>query len=195
MEESIGTVLIIDNEKLCSYYEHLVLKGKLDSNYINALSYGNISIALLIVETVQFPFLFDRQFIDMMKYLSLLTTPGWLTIGREKVGSNCSPEFMIQSIFELHPFLTEFPKNVYSVNASLAFLVPKKLKEDFKTQNRLERLGMVNYGARNTAFAPVSCVEEMEMFGVRVSITPISRIPEIAEELQSWLDDEQSEVW
>lgn len=195
LEASIGTVLIIDNEKLFSYYEHLVLNDKLDSNYIDALSYGNLATALLIVETAQFPFLSGRQCIDMMKYLNLLSTPGWLTIGKETVGSNCSPELIIQSIFELHPFLAEFPKSDYSVDASLALLIPMNSKQDFKTQDRLAQLGMVNYGVRNTAFAPVLFVEEMEVFGMRVSKSPLIKIPEIAQELQSWLEDEQSEVW
>ena len=116
----IGSCLIIDNDKLIEDF----LKD--DTNYTDWTTYGNTTTARLITELASFTCLPARETLDKSELMDIISTPGFLNIGKLKIGSiaNENSDALIEKSFKNANVFADGYNFEFALHGGMAVLIP-----------------------------------------------------------------------
>lgn len=194
----IGSVLVIDNEKMNEYYLNAPLKTRGGTD-IDAKSYSNMLVASLIVETASLPLLKGRAVFDKAEYLDTMSTPGWLSISKAEkevsaLSGDVNVEGIIKDLFTKNEILavSDFEDGavigaigvVYPENAN----VPPKVADEFYhfASNLLN-------STVHHAVSPNSKQDNLALYGISVMSSAPKRILELKDEYLEWVQKEKEQ--
>lgn len=192
-EGEIGSVIVIDNEKLNENFLSEELVNKATGDFIDAKSYANIMVSLAVVETAAIPLLKGRMVLDMAEYLGTISTPGWLSISKAKVSDVNGLDVVVKTMFEENEILATTTGEAV-VNAAMAMLVPKTQHIPTNIQDNVLRYASTNYNVRNRGILTVPDLNETILYGMSVSLAPPIRAEELDEELKVLKELEKQEL-
>lgn len=192
-EEEIGSVIVIDNEKLNHYYDQDALQKKSNGDYIDAKSYTNIMVSLALLETAAIPLLKGRVVLDMAEYIGTISTPGWLSLSKAKVADGSILEPVIKNMFEENEILADTSGEAI-INAAAAILVPASQSIPTNVQDKALQYASINYKARNKAIVKVSNLDDTLLYGMSVSVAPPTRVEELKTEFEEFKAQEQADL-
>lgn len=185
-ENKIGSVMVIDNEKMNNYYAKspLVTYGGTE---IDAKSYSNMVVASVTTEIASLPLLQGRSVFDKTEYLGTISTAGWLSVAKsEDIQDNDNLEKLIEDLYTKNEILAENDvKN--AITGAVAVIYPgnknisPKIADDVYTyasellNSKVHRSISANSGTKN-----------LTLYGLAVTSTPPMRISQLTEELKEW---------
>lgn len=193
--EEIGSVLVIDNEKIKDYYAESPVKTYAN-NIIDAKSYSNMVVATLVVELSTMPLLSGRSVFDRTEYLSTISTPGWLSISKmDDVNSiDNDLEKIIGQLFTQNEVLAENTIDNVATGA-VAVLYPEAKKVSSKDVDDVFRYTSELLDTKiNNAISANSAIDSLILYGVTVSNSLPKRVKELSAELKEWKEREQEQL-
>ena len=123
-ENEISSVLVIDNEKIMDYYSDEKITETIRST-IDRKTYSNKLTAALLIEISVLPFLVGRSVFDKTSFLSLISTPGWLSISKIIYSNSLQTlELEVLRLYEESDFFVEYGQNNINTLCT-AILYPK----------------------------------------------------------------------
>lgn len=190
-QNQIGSILVIDNERMNDYYEKSPLKTH-GGHQVDAKSYSNMVVSGLIAEISSIPLLSGRSVLDKTELLSTLSTPGWLSISRNndiKTDSNLSG--VIDMLFRNNEVLAEYD-STSAVNAAVAIMYPSSRNIEPRIADDVYKFSSDLLETKvNLSISNNSRVKNLTLYGIAVLPSPPTRIAKLNSELQEWLQIEE----
>lgn len=191
-EGIIGSVLVVDNEKMARYYDENPLQTK-NKTEIDAKSYTNMMVASLIMETSSLPLLSGRQVLDKTELLSTFSTPGWLSISRQTGISN---EDKLEGLVEtLYTNNEVFAQNdiTNSIMGAIGVVHPTSKKLSPETADRVTVLAQEVLETQvNVAIVSNSALSDVQIYGLAVTTNQPTRVHELEEERNKMKEKEDA---
>lgn len=194
-EGKIGSVLVIDNEKMYDYYSKSPLRTY-GGTEIDAKSYSNMLVSTLIVETGTIPLLKGRSVLDKAELLDTYSTPGWLYLSKyEKDFTSqdldTNAEGIIKDLFTKNDVLAQ--GNIENVKTGAVAVVypenknisPKLVDDVFRFTSDLLKTPI------HLSISGNSKVENVTLYGIYVTVAPPKRISELKTEYEEMLEMEK----
>jgi tubulin-like protein CetZ len=196
-EEKIGSVLVIDNQKISDYYNNAPLITS-QGTQIDARSYSNMIVASSLFEVGILPLLRGRVVLDKTELLSTWATPGWLSISKRTVAEDAFEQINfdteITSLFKDNEVLAkyDFERAITGATAIIypdgKHLSPKIADEVYKYASDL--LGSkVNHGVYTSRQ-----IKNILLYGLAVVNEPPVRLEELKSEKSEWERIEKAQV-
>ena len=194
-ENKLGSVLVIDNEKMNDYYAESPLKTY-GGTEIDAKSYSNMIVSSLTVEIASIPLLQGRSVFDKTEYLGTISTAGWLSLSKlTNVQTDDNLEELIANLYTKSEVLAENSvDNVLS--GAIAVIYPSNKNISPKIADDVYRYASNLLNSKvNLSISFNSAINQLTLYGLAVSSTPPTRISELKEELKEWerIEKEQEE--
>ena len=192
-ENKIGSVLVIDNEKMNDYYANNPLKTYAGTE-IDAKSYSNMVVAALVNEVASLPLLQGRSVFDKTEFLSTISTPGWLSLSKAKdIQLDDNLEININDLYTKNEILAE--NSTYDfISGAIAVLYPKSKNISPKIADDVYRYASNLLNTKvNLSISTNSKINGITLYGLAVVSTPPSRIAELKNELDSWIKIEKEQ--
>lgn len=192
-EGKIGTVLVIDNEKMKDYYANKPLTTY-GGTQVDAKSYSNMVVASTLAEVSSLPLLDGRSVYDKTEFLNTLSTPGWLSISKNNaVKDDENLEVVINNLFTNNEVLANY-KIENTLAGAIAVMYPAtknispKIADDvFKYTSDLLNTKV------NLSISKNSKIDNLTLYGLAVLPTPSVRIQQLKEELDHWIQIEKEQ--
>ena len=185
-EKKIGSVIVIDNEKMNDYYTQkpLVTRGGLE---IDAKTYSNMVVASILAEVSTLPLINGRSVYDKTEFLGTISTPGWLSISKyTELRSDSNVEETIKKLFSDNEVLATY-KGESAITGAVAALYPASRNISPQIADDVYKFTSEYLDTKvNHAIARISSIENLTLYGLAVYPTPPSRITELKTELQDW---------
>jgi len=192
----IGSVLVIDNEKIKDYYEKEPLQTY-GGTIIDAKSYSNMVVASTIVEISSIPLLEGRAVFDKTELLNTLSTPGWLSISKnDSLSNDDNLEAMIGNLFSENEVLANYNVN-NALAGAVAIMYPTTKNVSPKIADDVYRFASDYLNTKvNLSISKNSKIDKLKIYGISVLPSPSTRIKELKEELAHWenVEKEQEEA-
>ena len=194
-DNQIGSVLVIDNEKMNNYYAESPLVTYAGTE-IDAKSYSNMVVASLSAEVAALPLLQGRSVFDKTEYLGTISTAGWLSVAKlEDIQDNDNLEKLIEDLYTKNEVLAENNvKNAITGVIGVTYpgnknISPKIADDVFKYASNLLNTKV------HLSITANSATKNLTLYGLAVTSTPPLRISELQEELKEWekIEKEQEE--
>lgn len=191
----IGSVLVIDNEKMNDYYANSPLKTY-GGTEIDAKSYGNMLVASLTVEIASLPLLQGRSVFDKTEYLGTISTAGWLSVSKlTDIQTDDNLEKLIRELYTKSEVLAE--NTIESVQSgAIAVLYPTNKNMSPKIADDVYSYASEQLNAKvHRSISANSKLKYITLYGLTVANTPPVRISHIQKELIEWerIEKEQEE--
>lgn len=135
-EKKIGSVLLVDNEKIAQYYtrEPFYYRGK----PFGMLDYSNIVIATSLFECSVVPVLKSQISMDTAELLEIFSTSGWLTLSKKRiVGQELDLEKDLHDVFFNNEILAELDLS-NTIACGLAVITSQQRALDPKTMDHIQ---------------------------------------------------------
>ncbi|KYD21391.1 FtsZ/tubulin family protein [Caldibacillus debilis] len=191
-ENKIGSVLVIDNEKMKNYYEEDPLRTY-GGRIIDAKSYSNMVVASTIAEISSIPLLEGRVVLDKTELLSTLSTPGWLSVSKYEVEQNDNINSVIKRLFSENEVLANY-KTESAISGAVAVLYPVTKNMDPKIADDVYAYASNLLDTQvNLSVSINSKIQKLTLYGLAVYLSPSLRIKELYEELKEWEEIEKSQ--
>lgn len=193
-ENKIGSVLVIDNQKMNNYYEKEPLKTY-GGTEIDAKSYTNMVVATMLVEVATIPLLEGRAVFDKTEFLSLISTPGWLSLSKLKknIEDDDNLQELISKLYTENEVLADTSiDNV--LNSAIAIMYPTTKNISPKLADDVYAYASQLLNSKiNLSISANSSISKLTLYGMAISSTPPKRIAELKQELDEWLKIEKEQ--
>ncbi|PGT82213.1 hypothetical protein [Bacillus sp. AFS040349] len=192
-ENKIGTVLVIDNEKMNDYYAKEPLKTY-NGTEIDAKSYGNMVVASTLAEVSSLPLLEGRSVFDKTEFLTTISTPGWLSISKNNLlNDDDNLEAIIKNLYANNEVMAQYEiKN--SVAGAIAILYPDVKNISPRIADDVYKYASDFLSTKvNLSISKNSSVEELTLYGLAVLPSPPIRLANLREELNNWVQIEKEQ--
>lgn len=195
-DNKIGTVLVIDNEKMNDYYAKDPLTTY-NGTQIDAKSYSNMVVASTLAEVSSLPLLEGRSVFDKTEFLTTISTPGWLSISKNNLLKNDDNlEDVIKNLYANNEVLAQYEiKN--AIAGAIAVLYPNVKNISPKIADDVYKYASNYLSTKvNLSISKNSGLENLTLYGLSVLPAPPSRIKILKEELAKWtqIEKEQEEA-
>lgn len=195
-ENKMGTAIVIDNEKMKDYYANNPLKTY-GGTEIDAKSYSNMVIASTLAEISSLPLLDGRSVFDKTELLTTLSTPGWLSISKNReLKSDDNIESVIKNLFNNNEVLASYTVQ-NAVAGAVAVLYPstKNVSPKIADDVYMYTSDLLNTKV-NLSISKNTKLDNLTLYGLAVYPTPSIRIQQLREELSQWeqIEKEQEEA-
>lgn len=192
-KKEIGSVIVIDNEKLKYYYDEEGMKRQADGDYVDYYTYSNIKVALAVIESAAIPLFKGRVVFDMAEYVGTISTPGWLSISKSKQTGDSILTPVIKQMFEENELLADSNHNGV-INAAAAILLPSSKSIPTSVQDKAMEFASLNYSVRNRGIVKVQQLKSILLYGLSVSLAQPVRIKELEGELTALKEIEEEKA-
>jgi cell division GTPase FtsZ len=185
-ENKIGSVLVIDNEKMNDYYAKDPLTTYAGTQ-IDAKSYSNMVVASTLAEISVIPLLHGRSVLDKTELLTTLSTPGWVSLSKKKnIKDDDNLQKVISNLFNDNEVLANYElKNVQA--GAIAVIYPATKNVDPKIADDVYKYTSDLLDTKvNLAISSNTKVKDLTLYGITVLSTPPERIQRLKEELTQW---------
>lgn len=192
-ENQIGSVLVIDNEKMKDYYADQPLTTYAGTE-IDAKSYSNMVVSSLVTEVASLPLLQGRSVFDKTEFLSTISTPGWLSISKHTgLKDDDNLESVIDDLFNENEVLANYEmKN--AIAGAVAVMYPSSKNISPKIADDVYRYSSDLLQTKvNLSISTNSGIEDIRLYGLVVLPSPSIRIQHIREELGQWKQKEKEQ--
>lgn len=192
-EKQIGSVLVIDNEKMFDYYAKEPFKTY-NGTEIDAKTYSNMVVSALTIEVASLPLLQGRSVFDKTEYLGTISTPGWLSLSKMiDIQTDDNLEKLIDTLYTKSEILAE--NNISNVQSgAIAVMYPNDKNVSPKIADDIFRYSSQLLNAKvNLSISTNSAIKGITLYGMAVASTPPGRITEIQEELKIWIKQEEEQ--
>lgn len=188
----IGSVLVIDNEKMKDYYAREPLKTY-GGTLIDAKSYGNMVVASLIAEVASIPILKGRSVYDKTEFLSTISTPGWLSISKLTTEEDENLEEVVKHLFNENEILASY--SIEDVSAGgVAVMYPAAKNIAPKSADDVYRYASDILDTKvNLSITTNKEIKKMTLYGLAVLKTPSTRVMELKNEYEEWKKKEEEQ--
>ena len=179
---TIGSVLVVDNEKMARYYDTNPLQTK-NKTEIDAKSYTNMMVASLIMETSSLPLLSGRQVLDKTELLATFSTPGWLSISRQTgITSEDKLEGLVETLYKNNEVFAQNDIS-NSIMGAIGVVHPTSKKLSPETADRVTVLAQEVLETQvNVAIVSNSALSDVQVYGLAVTTNQPSRVLELDDE-------------
>lgn len=195
-ENKMGAAIVIDNEKMKDYYAKSPLTTY-GGTEIDAKSYSNMVIASALAEVSTLPLLDGRSVFDKTELLTTLSTPGWLSISKNKdLKNDDNLQSVITELFKNNEVLASYDIQD-AVAGAVAVMYPSTKNISPKIADDVYKYTSDLLNSKvNLSITKNSKLESLALYGLAVYPTPSIRIKEIREELTKWetIEKEQAEA-
>lgn len=192
-DNKIGSVLVIDNEKINDYYANEPLRTYAGTE-IDAKSYSNMVVASSLTEISTIPLLHGRSVLDKTELLTTLSTPGWLSISKKMgVNNDDNLEEIIDSLYKENEVLANYNlKKAFTGAISIMYpnnknISPKIADDVYKYASKLLDTKV------NLSITKNNKLESLLLYGLVVLPTPPTRIYQLKEEMDQWVHIEHEQ--
>lgn len=197
-ESKIGSVLVIDNEKINKYYE-TVEDQNLRTN-IDAKTYSNIFTASTLLDVFVIPLLPGRSVMDKAELLDILSTPGYLNITRfndevEKA-NNVNYEYVVKQLFEQNEILASYDTSKLNnaIIGGTSIIYPKERKVSPRIADEVfEKASELLNTKIHNSVSEISNIKNLTIYGIAVLPHPPVREAQLIEELDQWREIERQQ--
>lgn len=192
-QNQIGSVLVIDNEKMKDYYADNPLKTYAGTE-VDAKSYSNMVVSSIVAEVASLPLLQGRSVFDKTEFLSTISTPGWLSISKHTgLEDDDDLEKIIASLFNENEVLANYEIN-NALAGAVAVMYPDAKKISPKIADDVYRYSSDLLQTKvNLSISTNSKLDDIRLYGLTVLPSPSIRIQQIKEELDQWLVKEKEQ--
>lgn len=197
-EGKIGSVLVIDNEKITKYYETIYDKNS--RTLIDARTYSNIFVASSLLDIFTVPLLPGRSVIDKAELLDILSTPGYLNVTRFNEQADNSNDvnysYIVKQLFEQNEILASYDSAKLSnaIIGGTSIIYPKERKLSPKIADEVfEKASELLNTKIHNAVSEISNIKNLTIYGMAVLPHPPIRIQELREELDQWREMEKQQ--
>lgn len=192
-ENKIGSVLVIDNEKIENYYAGNPLVTS-NGTQVDARSYSNMVVASSIAEITTLPVMRGRSVLDKAELLSTLSTPGWLSISRmDEINDDdkLDKEGLIRHLFEENEILAKY-ELADSQAGAIAVIYPdsKRVSPELIDEFYKYTSDLLNIKV-NSSVSNNSAIDSLTVYGINVLSVPSIRVSQLREELDQWIEIEK----
>lgn len=193
-EGSLGSVLVIDNEKMSDYYAKTPLETY-RGNQIDAKSYSNMLVASLIIEVASLPLLEGRSVYDKTEFLGTISAPGWLSLSKlTDIESDDSLDVLINNLYTENEVLAE-SKIGNTIAGAIGIIYPKGKKVSPRIADDVYKYASELLDTKvNLSIATNSALKKMSLYGLSVSLNLPLRVEELKSELIEWEKREQEKL-
>jgi tubulin-like protein CetZ len=192
-QNQIGSVLVIDNEKMKDYYADNPLKTYAGTE-VDAKSYSNMVVSSIVAEVASLPLLQGRSVFDKTEFLSTISTPGWLSISKHSgVADDDDLEKIISALFNENEVLANY-EITNALAGAVAIMYPDAKKISPKIADDVYRYSSDLLQTKvNLSISTNSKLDDIRLYGLTVLPSPSIRIQQIKEELDQWIVKEKEQ--
>ena len=192
-DEKIGSVLVIDNEKMTNYYADRPMEAY-NGMKIDAKGYSNIVLAALLSEVATLPLLHGRSVFDKTEFLDIISTPGWLSFSKMSgLDEENNLEELVEQLYTTNSVLAQSDIKS-SIIGMVGITYPSNTNVSPKTADDLYKYSSnILNTTVHLSISPNTKIPDITLYGVVVSSTAPDRISEIKTELIEWrkIEEEQ----
>lgn len=192
-QNQIGSVLVIDNEKMKDYYAESPLVTYAGTE-VDAKSYSNMVVSSIVAEVASLPLLQGRSVFDKTEFLSTISTAGWLSISKHKgLSDDEDLEKIIDFLFKENEVLANYELS-NAIAGAVAVMYPDTKKVSPRIADDVYKYTSELLQSKvNLSISSNSKIEDIQLYGLTVYPQPSNRIKQLREELEHWKQREKEQ--